>query len=87
MAFLNGVAVMRQFRRCPSRLLVIRPARSSTDRCLEMAGMVRSNGAASSPTVASPWARRSKMARRVGSASAAKVVLSASFDMFNQSVN
>jgi hypothetical protein len=54
---------------------------------LEIAGKVMSNGSASSPTVASPSARRSRMARRVGSARAANVVLSESCDMIlNHSV-
>lgn len=39
-----------------------------------MAGMVMSNGAASSVTVASPCARRASIARRVGSAKALKVL-------------
>src|SRR2546428_11080686 len=51
------------------------PARSSTLRCLETAGSVISNGSASSVTEASPEARRARIARRVGSASAAKVLL------------
>src|SRR5688572_21431773 len=51
----------------------MRPARSSTFRCLEMAGWLISNGSASSVTVASPVASRARMARRVGSARAAKV--------------
>ena len=50
----------------------IRPLRSRTLRCLEIPGSDMSNGAASSPTVASPLAKRLKMARRVGSANAAK---------------
>ena len=41
--------------------------------CLEIAGRVRSNGAARSFTVASPWARRERIARRVELASAANV--------------
>src|SRR5690606_30817361 len=49
------------------------PARSSTFRCLEMAGWLISNGSASSVTVASPSASRARSARRVGSARAAKV--------------
>ena len=52
--------------------LVIKPARSSTLRCLEMAGRLMSKGSASSVTVASPRARRSRIARRVGSARAGK---------------
>src|SRR6266508_5599815 len=53
----------------------MRPARSSTLRCLETAGKVISKGSASSVTEASPVARRARIARRVGSASAAKVLL------------
>ena len=41
-----------------------------------IAGWLSSNGAASSFTEASPPARRARMARRVGSARAAKVTLS-----------
>ena len=54
------------------------PARSSTLMCFEIAGSVSSNGSASSFTVASPSARRARIARRVGFASAAKVSLSRS---------
>ena len=43
--------------------------------CFEMAGSVSSNGSARSLTVASPSARRARIARRVGLASAAKVSL------------
>ncbi len=56
----------------------IRPLRSSTLRCLEIPGSDMSKGAASSPTVASPRARRLRMARRVGSASAVKAASSRS---------
>ena len=52
------------------------PARSSTRRCFETAGMLMSNGSASSVTEHSPDARRARIARRVGSARAANVVLS-----------
>src|SRR5262245_24119791 len=44
-----------------------------------MAGRLMSKGAASSVTERSPEARRARMARRVGSASAAKVALRRSF--------
>src|SRR5439155_14849139 len=54
------------------------PARSSTFRCLETAWTLIGNGCASSFTVASPSASRSRIARRVGSARAAKVALSSS---------
>src|SRR5215475_2119789 len=48
------------------------PAPSSTFRCCEMAGCVIANGFANCVTVASPLARRARMARRVGSARAVK---------------
>src|ERR1700738_207217 len=50
----------------------ISPALSSTLTWREMAGCVILNGAASSLIVVSPKARRARIARRVGSASAAK---------------
>ncbi|MNL78865.1 hypothetical protein D3C87_2053520 [compost metagenome] len=50
-------------------------------RCLETAGRVKSKGLASSVTVASAEASRVRMARRVGSAKAAKVVLRRSADI------
>jgi hypothetical protein len=43
--------------------------------CLEMAGRLIVNGSASSFTVASPFAKRAKIARRVEFANAAKVWL------------
>src|ERR1700694_5151764 len=46
--------------------------------CFETAGSVRSNGLASSLTVASPCAKRARMARRVEFDSTAKVSLSRS---------
>ena len=51
-------------------------ARSSTFRCFETAGRLMAKGSASSLTGASPSTRRARIARRVGSASAAKVALS-----------
>ena len=66
---------MRQGLHCASRVRDIRFARSSTLRCLVIAGMVISNGLASSVTEASPEVRRARIARRVGSASAAKTAL------------
>src|SRR5262249_36487612 len=54
----------------------IRPAPSSTLRCLETACTLTGNGSASSLTVASPFASRSRIARRVGSESAANVLSS-----------
>src|SRR5437762_6464820 len=56
----------------------MRPARSSTRRCLEIAGPLMSNGAESSLTVAGPPVSRARIARRVGSARAANVALSGS---------
>src|SRR5579864_6669334 len=53
----------------------MRPARSSTLRCLVIAGCVRVEASASSTTPAWPAARRSRIARRVGSARAAKARL------------
>src|SRR6188472_1330137 len=61
---------------CAVLPLVIRPAPSSTLRCLETAWMLTGKGSASSLTVASPEDRRFRIARRVGSASAAKVLSS-----------
>jgi hypothetical protein len=56
-----------------------RGARSSTFTCREIAGRLTENGAASSFTVASPCSKsRARIARRVGSASAANVWLRAS---------
>ena len=53
-----------------------------------MAGMLMSNGSASSVTVASPYDRRARIARRVGSARAANVALRWSVGMlFNLLVN
>ena len=60
-----------------SRRREMRPLRSSTLRCLETAGSDMAKGAASSLTVASPRASRLTMARRVGSARAAKAASSA----------
>src|SRR3954469_16800582 len=76
----------REGRNCALRPRSIRPARSSTRRCLETACTVIGNGRASSLTVASPSARRPRMARRVGSARAAKVASSCSESVFNSKV-
>jgi len=73
LASASGLARRRHGRRCASRPREIRPARSSTLRCLEIAGWVIANGLARSVTDASPDARRARIARLVGSASAAKV--------------
>jgi hypothetical protein len=50
-------------------------------RCLETAGKLISKGSANSVTEASPEARRTRIARRVGSARAAKVLLRLSDDI------
>src|SRR5207244_11958687 len=60
-------------RGCASRPRRTRPARSRTFRCFEIAGWLMANGCASSATDASPEASRARIARRVGSASAANV--------------
>src|SRR5207302_7690279 len=49
------------------------PARRRTDRCFVTAGSDTVKGAASWDTEASPCARRATIARRVGSARAAKM--------------
>src|SRR5687768_3292459 len=69
----RGCPSSRRGRRCASWPTLIRPARSRIFRCLEMAGWLMSNGWASSVTDASPRARRARMARLVGSASARNV--------------
>src|SRR5260370_11856045 len=67
-------------KRCvrPSFRCRIRSAFFSTRKCLEIAGTEIEKGRASSVPEASPRARRAKMARRVGSASAKKTVVSRS---------
>src|ERR671935_1005521 len=62
---------MRYSRRVPSRRSVTRPASFSTRRCCDTAGRLTGRSRAMSPTGRGPWRRRSKTARRVGSASAA----------------
>jgi hypothetical protein len=57
----------------PRRRRRINPAFSSTRRCFETAGNDMEYGRARSETHRSPCARCSRMRRRVGSASAAKV--------------
>src|SRR3954453_14850641 len=76
----------RDGRSWPVRPRSISPACSSTPRCFDTAWSVIGNGRASSLTVASPSARRPRMARRVGSARAAKVALSCSESVFNLGV-
>src|SRR3569833_932802 len=86
----SGPASSRHGRRWASRPREIRPARSSTFRCFEIAGWVIANGAASSPTEASPFASRARIARLVGSASAANVtsrlVMFETFRLYNLKV-
>ncbi len=72
---LSARGSMRHGRHWAARPRTIRPARSSTLRCLETAGRLMSKGSASSVTETSPSESRARMARRVGSANAAKVVL------------
>src|SRR5579862_8257059 len=68
----------RRGRFVPSTRRTMRPASSSTFKCCETAGCVISKGSASSITVASPSARRARIARRVGSAKAEKAASSPS---------
>ena len=72
----SGCASSRQGRSWALRPRLMRPAPSRTLRCLQTAGMLISNGAASSLTDASPSISRIRMARRVGSAIAERVRLS-----------
>jgi len=71
----SGTGFSTQRRHCASFSRSIRPARSSTVRCLEIAGRLMAKGSASSVTEVSPSASRARMARRVGSARAEKVTL------------
>jgi hypothetical protein len=74
MACSMGSAVKRQVTLRPALVRVMSPAPDSTSRCFMTAGSEMGNGSASSLTVSalrsSSWA---SMARRVGSARAAKV--------------
>ncbi len=72
-----GRATRRQRRTRPSFFCRSRPARSSTRRCLEMAGSETLNGSANPITDEGPRASRASMARRVGSDRAEKVASSA----------
>ena len=74
----QGVGSRVHGRYCAWRPRTTNPACSSTLMCLEIAGSVNANGSASSLTLASPCARRARIARRVVFASAAKVSLSRS---------
>src|SRR5713101_4182230 len=78
---LSGFAWSRHGRHCASRPRAIKPARARTFRCLETAGRLMSKGSASSWTEVSPEASRARIARRVGSARAAKVALRRSGDI------
>jgi hypothetical protein len=74
-----GPAVSRQATLRPVLLRVIKPASLSTSRCFITAGSETVNGRASSLTdKLSVSPSRASSARRVGSASAAKVRLSTS---------
>ncbi len=61
----------------PSFFCRSRPARSSTRKCLEMAGSETLNGSASPITDEGPRASRARIPRRVGSDRAEKVASSA----------
>ena len=63
----------------PTFSRAMRPASSSTLRCFETAFSDRSKGAAISVTRAGPPARRDRIARRAGCATAPRTVLSSSF--------
>jgi len=64
--------------RLPSRRRTTSPASSSTRRCFEIAGSDIWNGRASTEGSDSPRASSARIARRVGSASAANVASSVS---------
>jgi len=73
-------------RHCAVRPREMRPARSNTFRCFETPGRLIVSGWANSLTEASPSVSRAKIARRVGSARAPKVALSASATVLFQLV-
>jgi hypothetical protein len=74
MACSIGAGVSWQATLRPVLVRTISPASDSTSRCFMMAGRETGNGLASSLTVsAGSLSRRARMARRVGSARAAKV--------------
>src|SRR5207237_9588761 len=79
----SGAPSRREGRSCAERPRAISPARSSTLRCLETAWTLIGNGSASSFTDASPSTSRARIARRVGSASAAKVAGRGSAALFH----
>ena len=64
----SAAGSIRHTRSRPRDSRVTRPARSSTPRCFEIAANERGNGRERRPTVVSPSARRSRMARagRIG---------------------
>ncbi len=72
-----GRATRRHRRTRPSFFCRSRPARSSTRRCLEMAGSETLNGSANPITDEGPRASRARIPRRVGSDRAEKVASSA----------
>src|SRR5437899_1994864 len=72
-AALSGAASIWHRLTRPSGSTWSKPAASRTRRCFEIAGRLTSCGSASSPTVASPAASCSRMARRIGWANAAKI--------------
>jgi hypothetical protein len=69
-------------------IILVREVREqSAFGCLEIAGRVVLNGMANSFTAASPLERRARIARRVGSAIAANVMLRGSINIVHQLVN
>lgn len=69
-----GAALRRHETVRPDLVRVMRPASDSTSKCFMIAGRETGNGRARSLTVTSSVSpRRASRARRVGSASAAKV--------------
>jgi hypothetical protein len=78
MAFAIGAAVSRQATVRPVLWRATKPASDSTSRCFMIAGSETANGRASSLTATLSFSEsRARIARRVGSDSAAKVRLSA----------
>jgi hypothetical protein len=74
MARCIGAAVSRHATMRPVLARAIKPASDSTSRCFMIAGSDIGNGCANSLTDRlSRWPSRTSSARRVGSASAAKV--------------
>ena len=73
MASSRGPGLIVQWCTRPCFFREINPARSRTRKCLEIAGKERSNGWASTVGDERPRDSRSRIARRVGSASAPNV--------------